>query len=77
MVEQKVMNRKGRPRVEVTPKIVLNAWGEYHSIRAAAKSLNITSGVAFARLKEAGVCPLGMSPAEAGKLGSMIKRGIQ
>lgn len=70
----------GRPRVTITPEIVLNAYASYHSIRHAARSLGITSGVAFARLKEAGVCPLGMTPKEAGQLGQKcrkINQGVQ
>ena len=67
------MNRKGRPRVEISQDLVLNAYGEYHSVRAAARFLNISSGTAWQRLKEAGITPLGMSQSEAGKLGVKFK----
>ena len=73
-----MLNGKGRPRVKITTELVLNAYGEYRSVRAAARYLNITSGTAWARLKEAGVTPLGMSHKEAGQLGAkckMIERG--
>ena len=66
-------NGNGRPRVEITTELVLNAYGEYRSVRAAARSLNITPGTAWARLKEAGVTPLGMSHKEAGHLGAKCK----
>lgn len=73
MVEQKVMNTKGRPRVNIAPETVLSAYGGFRSIRGAAKSLNITSGTAWRRLRELGVTPLGMSRSEAGKLGAKCK----
>ena len=66
-------NTNGRPRAKITTDEVLNAYGEYRSVRAAARSLNITSGTAWARLKEAGVTPLGMTPSEAGKLGAKCR----
>jgi len=72
--ERVEMNRKGRPRVEIAPELVLNAWGECRSVRAAAKILNITTGTAWARLKELGVTPLGMSRSEAGKLGQKMRQ---
>jgi len=74
MVEQKIINRKGRPRVNIAPETVLNAWGQYRSIRAVAKSLNITSGTAWRRLKEIGVTPLGLSRSEAGQLGAKVRQ---
>ena len=73
MVEQKVINRIGRPRVAIAPEVVLNAYAQYRSIAVAAKSLSITPGTAFARLKELGVTPLGMSRSEAGKLGAKVR----
>ena len=66
-------NGNGRPRIEITTDEVLNAYGEYRSVRAAARYLNITSGTAWARLKEAGVTPLGMSHKEAGQFGAKCK----
>ena len=73
-VSQNNARHIGRPRADVSPVEVLNAYGEYRSIRAAARSLNITSGTAWARLKQLGLTPLGMSPSEAGKLGQKIRR---
>lgn len=73
MVATKAINRNGRPRVNIGAELVLNAWGEYHSIRGAARSLGITPGVAFSRLKELGICPLGLTPREAGQLGAKCK----
>ena len=67
------MNSNGRPRHQIGVDSVLNAYGEYHSVRAAARKLNITPGTAWARLKEAGVTPLGMTPREAGQLGAKCK----
>ncbi len=63
----------GRRRVEISTELVLNAYGEYHSVSAAARSLNISSGTAWQRLKEAGVTPLGMSRSEAGRRGGKCK----
>ena len=63
----------GRPRVKISTDKVLNAYGECCSVRAAARSLNISSGTAWQRLKEAGVTPLGMSRSEAGRLGGKCK----
>jgi len=50
----------GRPRVEVSPEIVLNAF-ELHgkSIRGTARALGISAGLCYHRLKDAGVVPLG------------------
>lgn len=59
----------GRPRVAIAPEVVLNVYGQYRSINAAARILGISTGTAFARLKELGVCPLGMTPSQAGKFG--------
>lgn len=63
----------GRPRVEISTDKVLNAYGEYRSVRAAARSLNISSGTAWQRLKDVGITPLGISRAEAGRLGGKCK----
>jgi hypothetical protein len=67
------MNRIGRRRVGISAESVLNAYNAYHSIRAAARKLNITSGTAWARLKEVGITPLGMSRSEAGRLGIKVR----
>ena len=67
------MNGIGRPAVKIGAEKILNAWARYHSIAAAAKTLNISKGTAWRRLKEAGVTPLGMSRAEAGQLGAKYK----
>lgn len=66
-------NAIGRPRVLIATDLVLNAWDRYHSVNRAAKELGITPGTCFARLKEAGVCPLGMSRSERGQLGYQVK----
>lgn len=63
----------GRPRVEISTDLILNAFAEYRSVRAAAQSLNISSGTAWRRLKEARVVPLGLSRSEAGRLGGKCK----
>jgi DNA-binding NtrC family response regulator len=50
----------GRPRAEIAPEIVLNAF-ELHnrSIRRTARALEISSGLCYHRLKEMGIVPLG------------------
>lgn len=50
----------GRPRADIAPEIVLNAF-ELHgrSIRGAARALGISSGLCYHRLKEMGIVPLG------------------
>jgi hypothetical protein len=52
--------KKGRPRAEIAPEIVLNAFKRYdNSIRGTARALGISSGLCYHRLKESGVVPLG------------------
>ena len=54
------INRKGRPRVEIAPEIVLNAFHIHNkSIRGTARALGISAGICFNRLKEMGAVPLG------------------
>lgn len=64
----------GRPRVAIAPEVVLNVYGQYRSINAAARILGITTGTCWARLKEAGITPLGMTPSQAGRFGWKCKQ---
>jgi len=73
MVKTMMIKGNGRPRVKISADLVLNAYASYRSVAAAARSLNISSGTAWQRLKETGVTPLGMSRAEAGRLGGKCK----
>ncbi len=70
-------NRIGRPKVFIAQDSVLNAYEQYSTVAAAARSLNISKGTCWQRLKEIGVAPLGMTPSEAGQLGAKIKRAVK
>lgn len=76
-VEGKTLRHIGRPRANVALELVLNAYKRHHSINRVAKELNISSGLAYHRLVEVGVAPLGMSRSERGKFGAEMKRGKQ
>jgi len=63
----------GRPRGSIAQDSVLNAYSTFRSVAAAARSLNISKGTCWQRLKEVGITPLGMSRSEAGQLGAKAK----
>lgn len=74
MVETMQTNGIGRPRVEIAPEIVLNAFElNNRSIRGTARALGISSGLCFHRLKEMGAVPLGTG--KGGKLPLRARNG--